>query len=283
MAVLDESSGSGGALIVPDYSPGVIPQLFRPALVADLMASGSTESNVINYMKETNFTNGAAFVLEGATKPESSLVFAAASAPVRKVAHYIVVTEEMLEDSAQIRSIIDARLRTGLMLVEDSGLLNGDGIAPNLLGLMNLPGLTPDLPRGADSNADAMLKQATIIATTTFVMVDGFVIHPSNWQTVQLTKTAAGNYLGTGPWAAPQSPVLWGLRVAVTPSIAAGTSLVGAYATCAQVFRKGGIRVEASNSHSTFFVENKVAIRAEERLALAVYREAAFGKVTGLA
>ena len=40
--------------------------------------------------------------------------------------------------------------------------------------------------------------------------------------------------------------------------------------------RKGGLRVEASNSHSTFFQENKVAIRAEERLALAVYRPAAF-------
>ena len=55
-----------------------------------------------------------------------------------------------------------------------------------------------------------------------------------------------------------------------------------AFGQAAQVFRKGGIRVEASNSHSDFFIKNLVAIRAEERLALAVYRPGAFGEVTGL-
>ena len=70
--------------------------------------------------------------------------------------------------------------------------------------------------------------------------------------------------------------------MALTPSIVAGTALVGAFATQSQVFRKGGIRVEASNSHQDFFIKNLVAIRAEERLALAVYRPGAFGKVTGL-
>jgi HK97 family phage major capsid protein len=76
--------------------------------------------------------------------------------------------------------------------------------------------------------------------------------------------------------------MLWGLPVAVTPAMTAGTALVGAYASAAQVFRKGGIRVEASNSHQDFFIKNLVAIRAEERLALAVYRPGAFGEVTGL-
>jgi hypothetical protein len=50
----------------------------------------------------------------------------------------------------------------------------------------------------------------------------------------------------------------------------------------AQIFRRGGVRVEASNSHQDFFIKNLVAIRGEERLAFAVYREAAFGQVTGI-
>jgi HK97 family phage major capsid protein len=279
---LSEAAGSGGPLVLPDYQPGVLPLLFKRLVVADLIAPGTTESNLISYMKETTFTNAAATVAEGGPKPESTLVFAAATSAVQKIAHWIPVTEEMLEDFAQTKSIIDARLRLGLDLVEEDQLLNGDGTPPNLRGLMNLAGLTAAQARGADTNADAIFKQMTTIATTVFVMPDGFVINPANWMTIQLTKNAAGNYLGNGPWAPASPPTLWGIPGAVTPSIVANTAFVGAFRSCAQVFRRGGVRVESSNSHASFFTSNLVAVRAEERLALAAYRDAAFGKVTGL-
>jgi HK97 family phage major capsid protein len=238
---------------------------------------------MVQYMKETTFTNAAAAVLEGGLKPESALVFASATSPVQKIAHWIPVTEEMLEDFAQTQSIIDARLRLGLALTEEDELLNGGGVAPHLLGFMNLPGLSAAVARGTDSNQDAIFKQIMAIAATVFITPDAIVANPVNWQAIQLTKSATGNYLGSGPWAPPQPPVLWGLPVAVTPSIVAGTAMVGGFSSCSQIFRRGGVRVEASNSHASFFVNNLVAVRAEERLALAVYREAAFGKVTGLA
>jgi HK97 family phage major capsid protein len=282
-ATLTSDPASGGTVILPDNRPGIIELLFKRMVIADLIAPGTTDSNQIAYMKEKTFTNAADAVLEGGLKPESTLVFEAATSAVRKIAHWIPVTEEMLEDFKQTASIIDSRLRLGLELKEEDELLNGTGIAPHLLGLMNLPGLTAAQARGADSNMDAIFKQMTTIATTVFSLTDGIVVNPANWQTVQLMKNAAGNYMGSGPWAPAQNPTLWGVPVAVTPSIVAGTALVGAFRSAAQIFRKGGIRVESSNSHASFFVNNLVAIRAEERLALAVYREAAFGKVTGLA
>jgi HK97 family phage major capsid protein len=281
-ATLTEDAASGGDLIIPDTRPGVIPLLFKRLVVADLIAPGTTDGNLIQFMKETTFTNAADAVLEGGLKPESTLIFDAATSAVRKIAHWIPVTEEMLEDFKQTASIIDARLKLGLDLKEEDELLNGSGVAPHLLGLMTLPGLTAAQARGADSNMDAIFKQMTTIATTVFVLVDGVVINPANWQAIQLLKNAAGNYMGSGPWAAAQTPILWGVPAAVTPSIVANTALVGAFRSCAQIFRKGGDRVESSNSHASFFVNNLVAIRAERRLALAAYREAAFGKVTGL-
>lgn len=279
---LDTSSGSGGQLIIPDTRPGFIPLLFKRLVVADLIAPGTTDSNVIQFMKETTFTNAAAAVAQGAAKPESTLVFAAATSAVQKIAHWIPVTEEMLEDYAQTQSVIDARLRLGLALTEEDQLLNGSGAGANLLGLMNLPGLTAAQARGADTNMDAIFKQITTISTTVFVIPDAFVINPTNWQTIQLAKDTTGQYLGSGPWAPAQPPTLWGLPGAVTPSIVANTALVGGFRSSAQYFRKGGVRVEASNSHADFFVKNLVAIRGEQRGALVAYREAAFGKVTGL-
>jgi hypothetical protein len=43
-----------------------------------------------------------------------------------------------------------------------------------------------------------------------------------------------------------------------------------------------GIDVQVSNSHSTFFAEGKLALRADVRCALIHYRPKAFAQVTGL-
>jgi HK97 family phage major capsid protein len=280
--LIDESSGSGGPLVVPEYLPGVVPIMFRRPVVADLIAPGNTGANAIIYMKELTATNAVAAVAEGAAKPESTLAYVQATDPVVKIATWIPVTTEMLDDFPAMQSLIDSRLRMFLSLGEEDQLLNGSGTAPNMRGIMNRTSLATAVARGADSNMDAMMKQIAAIAANALIQPDGFVMNPTNWLSVQLSKNAQGNYLGTGPWAAAQTPMLWGLPGAITPAIAANTALVGAFATCSQFFRRGGVRAAMSNSHSDFFTTNKVAVLVEERGALAVYREAAFGKVTGL-
>ena len=280
---LTEDPASGGALVLPEYRPGILPTPTRRLVVGDLFAPGTTDSNAVAYMQETAWTNAAAPVLEGGLKPESALTFAAATDPVRKIAHWLPVTEEMLEDVPQIRSYVDARLILGVQLVEEDQLLNGTGIAPNLLGVSKRAGLAPDVARAAtEPNADAIFRQIMAIFSASFLMPDGIAMNPGDWATTALMKTSDGGYLTAGPFASIQTPTLWGLPIAVTPVQPLGVALVGAYKQAAQVFRNGGIRVEASNSHADFFIKNLVAIRAEERLALAVYRPAAFGEVTGL-
>jgi HK97 family phage major capsid protein len=282
-ATLTTDPASGGALVIPQYLPGIMQRPTPRLVVADLLASGTTDSNLITYMVETAFTNAAAAVAEGAAKPESTLTFAPASEPVRKLAHWLPVTEEMLEDVPAIRSYIDARLRLGVEIEEEDQLVNGDGTAPNISGILDRAGLGAAVARGAaESNADAIFRQIMTLYGASYIMSDGIVMNPADWVSTVSTKTQQGNYLTAGPFSPIQSPTLWGLPVAVTPAIVAATSLVGAFKQAAQVFRKGGIRVEASNSHQDYFIKNLVAIRAEERLALAVYRPGAFGTVTGL-
>lgn len=280
--LMDTTGASGGPLVIPEYLPGVQPILFRRLVVADLIASGTTDSNAIIYMKELAATNAAAATTEGALKPESTITFVQATDPVQKIATFLSVTEELMEDAKAMASYVDARLRLFIGLAEEDELLNGSGVAPHIKGIMNRAGLTAAQARGADTNIDALFKAYTTLASTIFVMPDGFVMNPINWQTVQLTKNANGNYLGMGPWVGAQQPTLWGLPGAITPAIAANTGLIGAFKTQAQFFRKGGLRVETSNSHSDYFQRNQIAVRAEERGALCVYREAAFEKITGL-
>lgn len=293
--LLSESAGSGGKLVVPQYEPGVVPVLFQRLTVADLMASGTTDSNTINYMIESSVTNAAAAVAEGASKPESTIVFDMTTEPVKKIATFLPVTEEMLEDVAGIQSYINERLALFVKIQEENSLLNGAG-GNDLTGLISrIPANNKGLRSGAASATDAdHIFRAISRVRESFLEPDGMLIHPNDWEGMVAGKDTTGNYLGGGPWvgqpnyggsqgAAHVSPLgnapsLWGLRVVVTNAVPEAKPIVGAFQTASQVYRKGGLSIDASNSHSTFFQENKVAIRAEERLALAVYRPAAFAQ-----
>lgn len=282
-AALTEDPASGGAVVVPDYQRTIVPGAIQPIVVADLCAPGTTGSNVVPVMVEKTFTNAAAPVAETGIKPESTLVFELQSEPVRKIAHWIPVSEELLEDAPAVGSYVNARLSYGVLRKEDQQLLFGTGIAPELQGILSRAGLAPDVVRtDPANNADAILIQIMMIQSTTGLPVSGIVMNPLAFGAIAGLKEDGGTYIGDGPFAAIQTPTLWGLPVALTDQISPATALVGAFRTGAQVFRHGGVRVNSTNSHADYFIKNMVAIRAEERLALAVYRPAAFGKVTGL-
>jgi HK97 family phage major capsid protein len=282
--LLETPPGAGAALAQPDLQPGIIPLALPRVVVADLLPSGTTTSNAVRLMVESAFTNAAASVAEGAAKPESAMAFTQVDEPVAKLATWLPVSDEMLEDAAQLSSFIDARLISGIQLVEEQQLLNGSGTAPDLRGLLNRSGLAAPVNRtGSASNADAVLQQISAIEASGVFTVDGIILNPANWASIIGSKDSQGRYFGMGPLApAFTGNFLWGRRVVTTPAIAAGTALVGAFRAAAQVFRRSGVDLSATNSHQDFFVKNLTAIRAEERLALAVFQPAALGTVTGL-
>jgi HK97 family phage major capsid protein len=270
----------------------------RRLTVADLMMQGTTDGASVRYMLETTNTNAAATVAEGAAKPESTITFTQVTEDVRKVATFLPVSDEMLEDVAQIRSYLDSRLRLFVQHAEEAQLLAGDGTAPNISGILDRTGLQTNTraalgtitgeTAAASTIANAVYQAITEIRTDAMAEPDGIVMHPNNWVKARLAKDANGQYVGGGPMVGQNGGELvltetyWGLPVAVTAAITENTALVGAFGSMSQVFYRGGLTVEASNSHSDFFQKNLTAIRAERRLALAVYRPAAFFSITAM-
>jgi HK97 family phage major capsid protein len=121
--------------VAPDLQPGVIPGTQRRLTIRDLITPGRTQSNMIQYVRETGFTNNAAPVSEGDTKPESSLVYALTQSAVVTIAHWLKASKQILDDFMQLQSNIDGRLRYGLALVEENQLLKGSGVGNNLNGI----------------------------------------------------------------------------------------------------------------------------------------------------
>jgi len=278
----DSSLADVDTQYVPETTrlPGILEPREQPTVVADLFRQGSTSQNAITFMEETTTTNAAAETAEGALKPESAIDFTEASSPVRKIATWIPVTEEAFADVPALRSYVNGRLRTFVLQREDSQLLVGDGIAPNLQGILNTPGILTQA-KAADPTPDAVYKAITQIRTTAFMDPTGIAMHPNDWQDIRLLRTADGIYIWGSP-SEPGQPRMWGLPVVTTTALTENTGLVGNFSEGAMIFRREAVNLRVADQHADFAIRNKIAIIAEERLALVVFRPTAFATVTGI-
>jgi HK97 family phage major capsid protein len=261
----------------------VIPLALETRTVGDLMLQGNTDANLIEYYEETTFTNNAATVAEGGTKVESALGYTLRQETVRKIAHFVPATKEALDDVSFLESTIRGRLAFGVERAEETQLLSGTGVAPQLLGILNRSGIQTQA-KGADPTPDAIYKAMQLIrgaGGAGFAEPTGVVLHPNDWTDIKLLRTADGLYIWGNP--SDEGPDrIWGLPIRQTTAMTQNTGLVGAFRPWSEVIRREGITITLSTEHSTFFIENKVAILAEERLALAIYRPSAFATVTGI-
>jgi hypothetical protein len=256
------------------------PAVSPPLRVLDLFATGDTSYNAVPYMEETTSVSGAAEVAEGDEKAESELGFTEQSSPVQTIATLLPITNQLLEDVGAARSYVDSRLAYFVRARLDSQLLNGSGTPPDLRGILHVVGLQTQA-KASDPTPDAIGKAMDLVLVNGGYPATAVVMHPNDWQDIRHLRTADGQYIWGNP--ADASPArIWGLPVAVTTAIAEHTALVGAFSTAAMIFYRSNLAIAISDSHSDFFIKNKVMLRAELRVALACFRPAAFCQVTGL-
>jgi HK97 family phage major capsid protein len=296
----DVHSGSIGTVVHPGF--GTVqraPMVSSPMLtwrVRDLFPQMNTNSVMIEFIEELGFVNpgdnAAAMVPERegtppndnfGLKPKSQIHFNIKTTPIRTLAHWVPASRNVLDDEPQLRGIIDTRLLYGLRLVEDQQLLLGDGTGQNLLGIFNTPGIQL-FPSGAytpptnETYVDAIRRGATRVMLAQYDPT-GVVVHPYDWERMELTKDTQGRYLVAGSVTSGAEKRLWQMPVVATPACPEGTALIGAFGLGAQVFDRMQSNIRTADQHADFFIRNAIVVLAEERLGLAVYRPASMVKV----
>lgn len=243
--------------------------------IRDLFSQGSTEASSLVFPVRKTLTNAAAMVAELAAKPESDMTFEDKTFPVRKLAHYVKVSDELLDDAPGIQSYIDAQLIEGLRDVEDVQLLKGNGVGQNLTGVYTS---APAYARAVagDTLVDTFRRAMTQLRLAKYTPT-GLVLNPEDWEKVQLVKGTDGHYIWVNVGTATE-PRLWGLPVRDTLALAAGEWIMGNFKRGAQIFDRMDARVEMTNTDQDDFIKNRVTILAEERLALVIYDANAFVK-----
>lgn len=269
-------AGSGGLGIWSQRLPGVIEEPFQPLGIRDLLDNGTTDSNLIEWVRENVFTNAAHVVSEGTTKPQSDITYERLDVPVRTIAHWIRATKQVLADFKQLMTMINGRLSFGLKLVEEREILFGDGTGEHLLGLV--PQATPYSHGSYDKANDTMIdtiRHAILQVRLAFYPANGIVLSPTDWHNMELTKDSQNRYMMASP-TARTPPMVWGLPVVEIDSMEVGDFLVGSFNLAATLFDREQAQILVSTEDQDNFIKNLVTILCEERLALAVTRPKAF-------
>lgn len=265
-----DAPGSVGTLIQPTRAaPVQLPD--RRMTIRALLAPGNTNSNTIEYDREVGFTNNAAPVADGALKPQSEIQYTEETASVRTIAHWMRVNVQTLADAPALRSMIDGRLRYGLAYKEETQILNGSGSGQNIEGLVTAA--TAYSAPGSLVAVDALDVVRLMILQVALAEypANGIVLNPIDMAAIEMIRDGDGRLLIGNPQGTIDKR-LWGLPVIETQAMGVDKALVGAFNLAAQIFDRQDATVEVSTEDQDNFVKNKITIRAEERLALAIYR-----------
>jgi len=251
--------------------------------IRDVISTGQTGAGSVEYVREDSSTNAAAPTAHGAIKPEESVVYSLQSTPVRTVAGWMPVQNQQVEDWAQLRGLIDGRLRYSVQRTEEEQVLYGDGTGVNLEGICVVAGTTDIATNGRYSGATHTLIDVVKMGISD-VMVSGYeanaaVMHPFDWEAICLEKGTDDRYVWVVVTDATGSRI-WGVRVveaigAESRSTGQRNIIVGDWNMGAQLLDRMVLTVQVGLVDDQF-VRNMRTILAEERIALPIYAPAAF-------
>ncbi len=232
---------------------------------------GQTASKFVTYVQQTADSN-IGWTAEGGAKTQGEPTWAEVSEEVKKIASYVKVSKEMLDDLSFIRGEINNDLMEGVREGIEEALLNGTGATGQIKGLINasmgLPGYNGNFDDEIqDANITDLMRVAKAQIEASNFSPTHVVLNPEDIAKLQLTKASDGMY--TYPMFLPTQSgdgemSIAGMRVISSTYMPVGDYLVGDLSKVNVKFRDDmNLSVGLDTDD---FTKNMITILAEARL-----------------
>lgn len=283
LASMKEVKVTSAGIVAPIYDPVIQPGIRQELRIRDLLTAIPVTGQQYTYFRELLHTRGAAPVAEGGTKPTSDVTFEPVTDRVKKIAVWMPVTEEALDDIPQMQGYIQELLRYDLKLEEENQILKGDGTGENLNGLMTQATVyDAALTKAGDNSIDIVRRGIYQVRKQSKLSADGVVMSELDWMNIELQKDGENRYLFANLQGLV-TPVLWGRPVITSDSMDEGDAdtggefLIANFARAAILFDRMTYLFKMGLIND-MFIKNQIALLAEERLGLGVRRKEALVK-----
>jgi HK97 family phage major capsid protein len=279
---LSNISGLSAANV--EMLPGIVPFPSRKLHIRQLLPIGQMSTSDIHFLQETQDEGTVAVWADNSgAKNQVDFDLTEEVAQSQFIAGYLRITRKMLDDIPAMRSFLQARLIERYLNAEDQQLLSGNGVSPQLDGLIT----NAQAYSGTRTIAVEKIIDACAQVEGNNYQATGILLSPKQYYAILMTKGSTLDY--SLPGGSAVNIVNGQIYIAGVPVFkstalftqlpAQDTFLVGDWAMGAQLFIRENPIVRFFEEDGTNVRENKITVRVEGRVAMPIYSPTAF--VTG--
>ena len=295
-----DTTGAASSISVESVRTGDLVMAARTRVtLLDVVPQIPTTERVVKYEVESVNESNVAPVAQGAVYLESNFRYDESSVNVGKIGAFINVSEEALDDVADLRSRMDGALRNQMLRRIQSDIIGGAPIpaaeyvtAPSdnagITGFTQVTGInTID---GATINPFTVLEQAgEVIYRVGEADADAIVMNSQDWVQVATLQSTTGSFVVRGALSGVADPInmtLNGLPVILCNALPVNTALVGAFRDHSVIRDKQSVQVRIQEApivtalNSPTSPSGRFNIYTDARYAFYVRRPAGFCTIT---
>lgn len=282
-ATMTFSQSTTGTVVDRQYLPGIFGDVRRRQRIRSFIPQGTMSGDALQYVVQSGGEGGANNVDEGGSKPLTDKDIELKTAPARKIAHHIRVSEELLNDLQGLATFLTTQGTEDVYEKEDQQLLfgTGSGTPTQLEGLTVGSGLLTSASTGLSGVTNAQEVDAVIAAMEALAaneyMCDTILMNPADLYKIQVLKGSDSDYLRRVNFTTDGRLVINGIPVGVSTAVTPGNFLAAEMSRAAIMFQRDGLSVRFYDQDQNNAILNLVTVVIEERIALAKpYQDAIF-------